>query len=299
MSFLRNLVSDLVEKRLWPVALLLVGALVAVPFVLGGGGTEADSAAIATATPATTSTTTATTIRVSEDTNVATIAPTGTKHNPFRQPKAETAATPDDSATPRRRRPRRRRPAATRAPRAARRRRRRRPRRPPRRPRRRTPRPEDRREHEGHPRRSQLRRARQLQAEGPHGHRPPERAAVGGQADRHLPRRQEGQEDRHVPHLERRDGDGRRHLQAVGDQLPDDRDAGGRLHLPRHRSRLGRAAVPPRRRPGRRGRQEVVGEGDHGPRPRVRRRPRLPPARPSSPARSRCPAWTSRRRPGR
>jgi hypothetical protein len=97
MSFLRNLVSDLVEKRLWPVALLLVGALVAVPFVLGGGGSEADTAA--TATPPATATATATTIRVSEDTNVATIAPTGAKHNPFKQPKAEKAATADESAT--------------------------------------------------------------------------------------------------------------------------------------------------------------------------------------------------------
>jgi hypothetical protein len=98
MSFLRNLVSDLVEKRLWPVALLLVGALVAVPFLLGGGS-EADTAATATATPAATSTTTVTTIRVSEDTNVATIAPTGAKHNPFNQPKAEKAATADEGAT--------------------------------------------------------------------------------------------------------------------------------------------------------------------------------------------------------
>jgi hypothetical protein len=98
MSFLRNLVSDLVEKRLWPVALLLVGALVAVPFLLGGGS-KADTAATATATPAAPSTTTATTIRVSEDTNVATIAPTGAKHNPFRQPEAEKAATADEGAT--------------------------------------------------------------------------------------------------------------------------------------------------------------------------------------------------------
>lgn len=34
MSSLRDLVSDLVEKRLWPVAVVLVVALVAVPFVL-------------------------------------------------------------------------------------------------------------------------------------------------------------------------------------------------------------------------------------------------------------------------
>lgn len=34
MSPLRNVLSDLVEKRLWPVALLLLGALVAVPLLL-------------------------------------------------------------------------------------------------------------------------------------------------------------------------------------------------------------------------------------------------------------------------
>lgn len=38
MSFLKNLISDLVEKRLWPVAAGLLVALVAVPVVLGGGG---------------------------------------------------------------------------------------------------------------------------------------------------------------------------------------------------------------------------------------------------------------------
>ena len=36
MSFLKNVLHDLVEKRLWPVAIALVAALVAVPIVLGG-----------------------------------------------------------------------------------------------------------------------------------------------------------------------------------------------------------------------------------------------------------------------
>lgn len=45
MSFVRNVVDDLVEKRLWPVALVLVVLLVAVPVVLGsGGGGEAAEA---------------------------------------------------------------------------------------------------------------------------------------------------------------------------------------------------------------------------------------------------------------
>lgn len=43
MTFLRNLVRDLVDKKLWPVALLLVAALVAIPVVLGSS--SGDSAA--------------------------------------------------------------------------------------------------------------------------------------------------------------------------------------------------------------------------------------------------------------
>ena len=46
MSFLKNVLQDLVEKRLWPVAIALVAALVAVPIVLGGSSSD-------TGTPAT------------------------------------------------------------------------------------------------------------------------------------------------------------------------------------------------------------------------------------------------------
>lgn len=50
MQFVRNVVDDLVEKRLWPVALLLVVLLVAVPVVLGsGGGGDAGDAPLPTA----------------------------------------------------------------------------------------------------------------------------------------------------------------------------------------------------------------------------------------------------------
>jgi len=50
MTFLRNVLHDLVEKKLWPVAVALVVALIAVPVVLGGGGTDAtaDAGAVAT-----------------------------------------------------------------------------------------------------------------------------------------------------------------------------------------------------------------------------------------------------------
>jgi hypothetical protein len=37
MSAVRNLITDLVDRRLWPVAVALLGALVAVPVLLGGG----------------------------------------------------------------------------------------------------------------------------------------------------------------------------------------------------------------------------------------------------------------------
>lgn len=60
---LRQLLADLVDKRLWPVALALVIALVAIPLVLGGsasdsaapgavGATEPDPAAASSASPA-------------------------------------------------------------------------------------------------------------------------------------------------------------------------------------------------------------------------------------------------------
>ena len=39
--FLRNLLADLVEKKLWPVAIVLVVALIAIPLTLGRSGEEA------------------------------------------------------------------------------------------------------------------------------------------------------------------------------------------------------------------------------------------------------------------
>ncbi len=41
MSFIKNLRADLVEKRLWPVALVLLLALIAVPVTLGGANDDA------------------------------------------------------------------------------------------------------------------------------------------------------------------------------------------------------------------------------------------------------------------
>lgn len=52
MSFLRNVIRDLVERKLWPVALVLLVALVAVPVVLGGGGDAGGDATDLAAAPA-------------------------------------------------------------------------------------------------------------------------------------------------------------------------------------------------------------------------------------------------------
>ncbi len=107
MSPLRDLLSDLVEKRLWPVALLLVGALVAVPVLLAKspavqqGSTPTATAAAAAATP--------TEPAVSVVAESSANAPLrGKTKNPFRQqhvpPKADTAdgggTPPVDGGTP-------------------------------------------------------------------------------------------------------------------------------------------------------------------------------------------------------
>src|SRR4051812_39862244 len=49
MSFLRNVLHDLIEKRLWPVAVALVAALVAVPVVLGGSSDAGSATPVADA----------------------------------------------------------------------------------------------------------------------------------------------------------------------------------------------------------------------------------------------------------
>lgn len=52
MTFVRNLVTDLVEKRLWPIALALVVAIVAIPVALGGGASDSNPAPRESAAPA-------------------------------------------------------------------------------------------------------------------------------------------------------------------------------------------------------------------------------------------------------
>ncbi|MCW3005053.1 MAG: hypothetical protein JWQ20_4351 [Conexibacter sp.] len=50
MSFLKNVLRDLVEKRLWPVAVALVAGLIAVPIVLGGSSSDAGTGVAAVPT---------------------------------------------------------------------------------------------------------------------------------------------------------------------------------------------------------------------------------------------------------
>jgi hypothetical protein len=54
--FLRNVITDLVEKRLWPVAVALVAALVAVPILLGGKSDATTPPAVASAATASSAT---------------------------------------------------------------------------------------------------------------------------------------------------------------------------------------------------------------------------------------------------
>lgn len=107
MTFLKNLARDLIEKKLWPVAATLLVGLVAVPLVLGSGG----SANVSSESPADVAQRTggvavepAATARVSvaTATSDAKVSRAGSVRNPFRvadQPKAAAPAG-DSAATP-------------------------------------------------------------------------------------------------------------------------------------------------------------------------------------------------------
>jgi len=99
MTFLRAIRDDLVEKRLWPVALILVAALVAVP-VLVGRGAEPSAAPLPdpglTATPV--NGTAATPVQLVE--NVPNRPPTGRFKDPFRGAGADQGAEAGSEATP-------------------------------------------------------------------------------------------------------------------------------------------------------------------------------------------------------
>ena len=100
MSFLKDIVTDLREKRLWPVVAVLAVALVALPVVLGrGGGAPASSAAPITLPPV---------APAAADTGhvVNLVAPTGKvratgrAHDPFGQPGGPAKTTPNTATPP-------------------------------------------------------------------------------------------------------------------------------------------------------------------------------------------------------
>ncbi len=105
ITHVRNLVQDLVERRLWPVALLLAVALAAVPVVLGRGGDDAASTAALPTTPPTGDAATAQKAEVTLDTSAPAEHAGGKVRNPFKAPavpkaKKTTPAASTETASP-------------------------------------------------------------------------------------------------------------------------------------------------------------------------------------------------------
>jgi hypothetical protein len=110
MTIVTNTWRQLVQRRLWPVALLLLGALVAVPFLLAKSPAPVPAPPAATVNTVTASAASADPIveRVSDDEAPATRRVLGTGHDPFAvsahpkkskaSKKQSTATTADDSA---------------------------------------------------------------------------------------------------------------------------------------------------------------------------------------------------------
>lgn len=99
MTFLRSIRDDLVEKRLWPVALILVAALVALPVLVGRGAgpsTEPLPDPGLAATPV--QGTSATPVQLVE--NVPTQRPTGRFKDPFRGAGGDEGSEAGSEATP-------------------------------------------------------------------------------------------------------------------------------------------------------------------------------------------------------
>jgi hypothetical protein len=104
VSFFKNVLTDLIEKRLWPVAIALVAALVAVPIVLGGSS-DPSGTSVAGVTPATApgSGTSQAEVVSLEEAAAGKVQRKGALKNPFvqhHQPKVVTATTEASSAAP-------------------------------------------------------------------------------------------------------------------------------------------------------------------------------------------------------
>jgi hypothetical protein len=100
MTFARALVRDLVDKRLWPVAVLLVAALVAVPLLLAGGG-SAGKPVPAAAIDADTSATALGSVPAVELVGPPSVrSRPGTVRDPFRRPKPKAVKASADTPPP-------------------------------------------------------------------------------------------------------------------------------------------------------------------------------------------------------
>jgi hypothetical protein len=100
MTIARALVRDLVDKRLWPVAVLLVAALIAVPLLLAGGG-SAGKPVPAAAIDADTSATASRSVPAVELVGPPSVrSRPGTVRDPFRRPKPKAVKASADTPPP-------------------------------------------------------------------------------------------------------------------------------------------------------------------------------------------------------
>jgi hypothetical protein len=103
MSAVRNLITDLVDRRLWPVAVALLGALVAVPVLLGGGSkapAPAPAAPLAAAAGTAGGTAQAAVSLSQPSTSTNPTYRPGPVRNPFAQHKVPAPATTNPSSAP-------------------------------------------------------------------------------------------------------------------------------------------------------------------------------------------------------
>lgn len=99
MKHLRDVWTDLVEKRLWPVALLLVGALVAVPILLGSGADDEAGAPVAPATSSAAAALPAPAVKLAEAAGGST-SRAGKSRDPFRKAPQPAPTSGDLAAVP-------------------------------------------------------------------------------------------------------------------------------------------------------------------------------------------------------
>jgi hypothetical protein len=101
MNFARALIRDLVDKRLWPIAIVLVAALVAVPLLLSGGGdSTADDPSLVARAPADADADAAKVAAVELAGPPSVRSRPGDVRNPFRRPPVAQTTTETPAAAP-------------------------------------------------------------------------------------------------------------------------------------------------------------------------------------------------------